>query len=380
MWPFLDDEQREAVDAFSRFCRQSVRPATKPYDRGLGVPEDVLREQLKKLIPFGLGTGRIPAEHGGLGLDPVTAGLLFEAGSQHAPGVAGPAFITESVGLLLSRYGSETVRHKYLEPLVAGEVIAASANTEPSGGSDVRSVSTRAARTAGGYAITGRKVWITNGQYADFATVLARSDETGQLDLYVVDRREHGFGSTPLETVGAVETAELVFDGVEIPEENRLGTDSKGLGVMLASFQEARAYVGLGAIGSALAAQEAALEYAKQRPQFGGPIAGKQLVQALLADNQVDIDAARLLCYRALELRRRGLPCAVEASIAKLHATEAALRVVDRALQVHGGYGLSPEFPLERLYRSVRKSTIVEGTSEVQRLAIGRALTGINAF
>ncbi len=380
MWPFLTDEQREAVEAFARFCRSEVQPAIRQYERSLGPPKDALLEQLRRIIPFGLGSGRVPVEHGGMGLDDVTAGLLLEAGVQHVPTVAGPAFINESVGLALARYGSEPVRRRYLAPLMAGEVIAASANTEPSGGSDVRSVSARVVRTAAGYAITGRKVWITNGQHADFAVVLARSAESGQLDLYVVDRREHGFESTPLETVGAVETAELVFDGTEVPAENRLGTDSKGLATMLASFQEARAYVGLSAIGLALAAQEAALSYAGQRTQFGAPIAAKQLVQAMLADNQVDLDAARLLCYRTLELRRRGQPCALEASIAKLHATEAAQRVIDRALQIHGSYGLSPEFPLETLYRAVRKMAIVEGTSEIQRLAIGRALTGVNAF
>ncbi len=380
MFPFLTSEQAEAVDAFSKFCREQIQPALRPHDARSGLPREVALELQRRLLPFGLGNGRVPVEDGGMGLDPVTAGALLEAGVQHAGGIAGRAFINESVALLLSRYGSATVRRKYLAPLVAGERIAASANTEPGGGSNVAGVTTRATRTAGGFRISGRKVWITNGQDADFCTVLARSSETGRLDLYVVDRAEHGFTSTPLETMGEVTTAELAFDDLEIPEENLLGTDGAGLGAMLASFQEARAYVGLTSLGSALAAQEAALAYAKERTQFGGPIAGKQLIQALLADNQVDLDAARLLCFRALELRRRGLPCATEASIAKLFATEAAQRVVDRALQVHGGYGTNPAFPLERLYRRVRIGTIVEGTSEIQRLAIGKALTGITAF
>lgn len=380
MWPFITDEQKEAVDAFAKFCRNEMRPDLRPYDKSPSIPREVVVTQLRRMLPFGLGNGRVSAEDGGMALDPVTAGLIYETAAQHSGGVSGYAFINESVALLLSRFGSAQVKRKYLDPLVAAERIAASANTEPSGGSDVGSVTTRAVRTSKGYAITGRKVWITNGQYADFVTVLARSDESKRLDLYVVDRQEHGFDATPLDSMGSITTAELAFDAVEVPEENRLGTDGQGLGAMLASFQGARAFVALGAIGQAMAAQEAAIAYAMQRTQFGAVIASKQMIQAMLADSQVDIDAARLLAYRALELNRRGAPCAVEASMAKLFATEMAHRVIDRAVQIHGGYGLSPEYPVERLYRTARMGRIVEGTSEIQRLVIGKALTGLSAF
>ncbi|WP_342132381.1 acyl-CoA dehydrogenase family protein [Hydrogenophaga sp. OTU3427] len=380
VWPFVTEEQREAVDAFAKFCRNEIQPMQKLHRGQRDLPRGVLQPLLRKMIPFGLGNGRWPAADGGLGLDPLTAGLLYEAGVQNTCEIAQNAFINESVGLILSRFGSEAVKRKYLAPLGAGECIAASANTEASGGSDVSAVKTRATRKGSGYVISGRKVWITNGQYADFVTVLARSVETGQLDLYVVDRKEHGFDATPLETMGSISTAELAFDDIEVPQENRLGTDGKGLGAMLAQFQEARTFVALSAVGHALAAQEAAIAYARERTQFGAPIGAKQLIQAKLADSQVEIDAARLLCYRALELARQGRPCALEASMAKLYATEAAQRVVDRAVQVHGGYGLSPEFGLEKLYRKAREGTVVEGTSEIQRLVIGKALTGLSAF
>lgn len=380
MWPFITDEQKQAADAFGKFCRNEIRPVLRPHEKSPVLPRDLVVDQLRRMIPFGLGNGRVSTEEGGMGLDPVTAGLLFEAGAQHSGGLSGYAFINESVALILSRYGSPQVKRKYLKPLVAGECIAASANTEPSGGSDVSSVSTRAVRIANGYAITGRKVWITNGHYADFVVVLARSDQSKRLDLYLVDRKEHGFDVTPLDSMGLITTAELAFDGVEIPEENRLGAEGQGLGAMLASFQGARAFVALGAIAQAMAAQEAAIAYAMQRTQFGAVIASKQLIQAMLADSQVDIDAARLLAYRALELDRRGQPCATEASMAKLFASEMAQRVIDRAVQIHGGYGLSPDFPVEHLYRIARMNKIVEGTSEIQRLVIGKALTGISAF
>jgi alkylation response protein AidB-like acyl-CoA dehydrogenase len=350
------------------------------YVREPDLPKHVVLDLLRKLAPFGLGTGRVPVEDGGMGLSAVTNGALLEAGIHHGDGFASYAFLNENVSMVLSRFGTPELKSRYLEPLVAGERIAAGAITEPSGGSDVSAVSTRAVRTANGFRITGRKVWISNGQHADFVTVLARDSQTNQLDLYVVDRTEHGFDVEPLMTMGSVSTAELVFDGAEIPASHRLGQPGKGFGAVLAAFQEARAYVGIVANGLALDAQDKALEYAATRTQFGGPIAGKQLVQALLADNRVDIDAARLLCFRALDLADRGLSCAVEASIAKLFASEAGSRVVDRALQVHGGYGTHPDFAVERLYRRMRIFRIIEGTSEIQRLVIGKALTGLTAF
>jgi alkylation response protein AidB-like acyl-CoA dehydrogenase len=380
MLPFLTDEQTEAVEAFSRFCRDQVRPVVQRYKHELDLPKDVVLELLRKVHSFGLGNGRVPTEDGGMGLNAVTNGAVLEAGIRHGDGFASYAFLNENVSMVLSRFASDEIKSRYLAPLVAGERIAAGAITEPSGGSDVSAVATRAVRTAHGYKITGRKVWISNGQHADFVTVLARDSETGQLDLYLVDQKEHGFAIEPLVTMGSISTAELVFDGAEIPASHRLGKPGKGFGAVLAAFQEARAYVGIVANGIALAAQDAALEYAATRTQFGGPIAGKQLVQALLADNQVDIDAARLLCYRALYLSDRGLPCGTEASIAKLFASEAGGRVVDRALQVHGGYGTHPDYPVEKLYRRMRIFRIIEGTSEIQRLVIGKALTGIAAF
>jgi len=380
MMPFLSDEQTEAVESLSQFCRDQIRPVVARYKHELDLPKNVVLELLQKLAPFGLGTGRVPIEDGGMGLNAVTNGALLEAGIRHADGFASYAFLNENISMVLSRFGTPELKKRYLDPLLAGERIAAGAITEPIGGSDVSAITTRAVKTANGFKITGRKVWISNGQHADFITVLARDSETNQFDMYLVDHKEHGFGIEPLVTMGSVSTAEIVLDGAEIPASYRLGKPGKGFGAILAAFQEARAYVGIVANGLSLDAQDKALEYAATRTQFGGPIAGKQLVQALLADNQVDIDAARLLCYRALYLSDRGLPCATEASIAKLFASEAGSRVVDRSLQVHGGYGTHPDFAVERLYRKMRIFRIIEGTSEIQRLVIAKALTGISAF
>ena len=379
MGPFLTIDQQDLVDALTRHCRERIAPVVQPYAGEPAVPREVLQPLLKGMLEFGLGNGRIAEEDGGLGLDSVTAGLVLETGVHWAIDVAGAAFINETVALILSRYASPLLKERYLAPLIVGDTIGATANTEPSGGSDVASVATRAEPTATGYRIRGRKVWITNAQYADFVVVLARSTETGQLDLYVVDREEHGYDVTPLVTNGSISTAELAFD-VEIPADHRLDTGGKGLGAMLGTFQEARAFVAITAIGMALGAQDAALAYAEERPLFGGPIAGKQLVQAKLAESHVEIEAARGLAFGALARKDMGKSFDLQASMAKLFATEMAQRVVDRSMQILGGYGTTPEYPVEKLYRLVAMSRIYEGPSDIQRLVIGKALTGRSAF
>lgn len=380
MWPFLTNEQQEAVDAFSKYCKKEILPTIKSHANTPLLPKDVVLKHLKQLVEFGMGNGRVPVEDGGLGLSPVTGGLLLEAGNQYGRDVVRWAFINETVARLLARYGDASMKKKYLEPLLAGELIGSSASSEPSGGSDLQTMKTRAVRTKNGFAISGRKVWISNGAHADFVIVLARTEETGKIDLYLVDKKEHGFDATPLITMGSATTAELAFNDVEIPEANRLNTEGKGIGATMALLQDMRAYAALTCTGLAMAAQEAAIEYSKDRTLFGGTLASKQLIQAQLADNHVEIEAARLLAYRALELSARGMPCAVEASMAKLYASEMAQRVTDRALQIHGAYGTTPEYPVEKLYRMARLGTFYDGTSEIQRLIIGKALTGVAAF
>lgn len=380
MWQFCDDIQTAALESLTRVCRDQIKPETDRFDGLAAMDADLVRELLRKLVPVGIGSGRVSEEFGGMGLDPVTAGLLLEEANYWIPDIMGVAFISESAAIALSALASDRIRARYLEPLLRGEMIACSANTEPQGGSDVRSTSARAKRSESGWVISGTKVWITNGQFADFAIVLARTEETSALDLYLVDRKEHGFTSRPLETLGFISTAELHFDDVEVPYDHQLGTGGRGLAFMVQAFQSARAYVGLTAIGQARSAYDCALAFAREHVAFGAPIASKQLIQSHIADNAVDIDAARLLCYRALELARLGKPCSTEASMAKLFASEAAQRISSRSMQILGGMGLSTEMPIEATFRKLRAMTIVEGTSEIQRLIIGRAMTGMSAF
>ena len=381
MVPFtLSEEQQIAVDSITRLCRDDIAPAMNALERTPEFPEHERRKWLKQLREYGLGSGRVPEADGGMGLNMVTSGLLLEAAGGYLEHLPSVAFINEGTAVTLSALATPEIRKKYLEPLVEAEISGCSANTEPSGGSDVKSIKTYAKPTATGFRITGRKIWITNGDHAQFTTVLARSEDTGGLDIYVVDREEHGYDVRPLVTSGRVATAELAFDEVEVPKENRLATGGRGLATILAAFQAARAYVGLISLAGVYPAYRAALAYSRERSQFGRPIGQMQAVQHQLADCAVEIDAARLLIFRALQAGDEGEDAELSGSMAKLFATEAAQRIASRAIQIHGGYGVSDDLPLEQIARTARAGTIVEGTSEIQRNIIGRKITGLSAF
>lgn len=379
---FLNEEQQLALDVLSRRLRDEIVPATAKVSNEPLLPKAFLIEQLTKLAEMGLGNGRVPVEEGGLGLDLFTAGLIYEESCRQCFEVAAWAFINEGCASAIAALAPVEIKQRYLPSLLSGKLIAASCNTEPNGGSDVRNVKTKAMRDGGSYVISGRKVWITNAPHADLLLVFARTDNTDRQDFYLVDPKEHPCEIRPLVTNGSITTAEILFDEVRVPAENRLSGqgDGPGLNRLLAGFQLGRAFVGLSAVGIAQAAFEEALSYARDRTLFGAQLASKQLIQGHLADCSMEIEAARLLCYRALELADANLPFSIVASQAKLFASEMAKRVTDRACQIHGGYGLCPEYRVEKLARQVRMMTVVEGASELQRLIIGRELTGLTAF
>ena len=377
---FLDETQSIALDAYSRMLREEVGPAVAPCTNDPLIPKNILIAQLQRLAQFGMGNGRIAEADGGLGLDLVTAGLLYEEGCRQSFEVAAWAFINEGCATAIAALGSPEIKARYLPDLLAGRLICASGNTEPAGGSDVRSIRARAMQDGDSYVLSGEKVWITNAPHCDILLVFARTNNTDRQDFYLLDRAEHPFEIRNLVTSGSITTAQIFLDNVRIPAGNRLAGEGPGLHRLLAGFQLGRAFVALSAVGIAQAAMEEALRYAKERVQFGAPLAAKQLIQAHLADSAAEIDAARYLSYQALALAERGEPYGLAASKAKLFASEMGKRVTERACQIHGGAGLCPEYRVERLARQVRMMTIVEGASEVQRLIIGRELTGISAF
>jgi alkylation response protein AidB-like acyl-CoA dehydrogenase len=333
------------------------------------------------MVPYGVGSGWIPEDGGGMGLDFLTSGLLFEELSKASPDAAGLAWVAEGAALKVHANGSAEIKARYLPRLVAGQAIGCSAISEPGMGSSVREMRTRAVRDGKYFRISGEKMWTSNATIADFVLVLARTDED-QFSMFLVDREEHGFEAREIEKLGlnGWPLSQVVFDDVVVPEENLLGGLGAGLRETMKGFDRSRCFVSTLALGIADRALQDAIAYAQQRSQFGKPIAGHQLVQGLIAEMASELEASRLLVYRALSLMAQGRRCELEAAIAKSFTTEAAQRITSKAIQIHGAFGITKEFPVERHFRNARMLSIPDGTTQINQLIIGRKLTGIDAF
>jgi len=375
------EEQRIAIDAFQRFLDAEIRPTLAKFDDRF-IPKATMRELLHQLLPFGMGNGLIDEAHGGLGLDPLTAGLLFEELARVSPDLAIVALIQMEAGLLLS-VGSESIQANYLAPLVRGERFGCIGISEPGAGSNIAEIKARAQRNGADYRLSGEKVWISNGHYSDFCICVAR-EANGPGDgigLFIVDRTA-GYESQNISkmALNRQSTAQLHFNETPVPAANVLVPPGQGLRRLMALLAGSRPLVGLLAVGVARAALEHSIDYAKTREQHGKAIAGHQLVQARVADMAVKIEASRLLLYRALDTVGKGQRGDIESSMAKYFATEAACEVTRHALAIHGGNGVARGFPVEELYRVAPILAVTEGTPEVQQLIIGRALLGQSAF
>lgn len=375
------DEQRIALDSFRRFLEAEIAPAIAAFDDTF-IPKDHMRELLGRLLPFGMGNGLVDEAHGGLGLDPLSVGLLFEELARVSPDLAIVVLIQMEAGLLLAA-GSESIRANYLAPLLSGEKFACIGISEPEAGSNIAQIRCRARRDGSGFLLSGEKQWISSGHYSDFCICVAR-DEEGPGDgigLFIVDR-EAGYESRniPKMALNRQSTAQLHFDNASVAVENVLVPPGEGLKTLMTLLAGSRPLVGLLAVGVARAAFNHAVDYAKTREQHGKVIARHQLVQARIANMAVKIDASRLLLYRALDLAGRGERSDLESSMAKYFATEAACEVTRHALAIHGGNGVAREFPVEELYRVAPILAVTEGTPEMQQLIIGRSLLGESAF
>ncbi|MFG2399767.1 acyl-CoA dehydrogenase family protein [Streptomyces lydicus] len=376
--------EQTAVRRLARdFVDREVAPHAAAWDRA----EQVDRAVVKKLAGLGFLGLTVPEEYGGSGGDHLSYVLVTEELGRGDSSVRG--IVSVSLGLVaktIATWGDEDQKRHWLPRLTSGEALGCFGLTEPGTGSDAASLATRAVRDGDDFVIDGAKMFITNGTWADVVLLFARTgDAPGHhgISAFLVpadspglERREiHG----KLGLRGQA-TAELVFDGVRVPASAMLGPEGKGFSVAMSALAKGRMSVAAGCVGIAQAALEAALGYAGQREQFGGPLARHQLVQELLSDIAVDVDAARLLTWRVADLIDRGEPFATAASQAKLFASEAAVRAANNALQVFGGYGYIDEYPVGKLLRDARVMTLYEGTSQIQKLLIGRALTGVSAF
>ncbi len=379
----LNDEQRAVQAAVREWVADVVTPHALRNDREERFPQ----EALDGLRQTGFVGMTIPEEYGGGGADPLTYCLFIEELSRGDANVR--SIMSVHLGLVagsVQRWGSDEQKQQWLPPMATGEVLGCFGLTEPDHGSnpaDLRSVAE--ALPGGGWRISGRKVFITNGSIAQVALVMARTGGPGAkgVSAFLVPTDRPGFRANPLHGklgLRSCDTAELVLDGVEVGPEARLGGDGDGLKVALSALDDGRMSIAASCTGIAQSALDTMVAYAGQREQFGKPIAGHQLVQALIADSAVDVDASRLLTWAVADLKGRGERYSLAASKAKLFATEASIRVANACIQVHGGYGYVDEYPAAKMLRDARVTTLYEGTSQVQQLLIGRALTGVSAF
>jgi alkylation response protein AidB-like acyl-CoA dehydrogenase len=376
-------EEQAAVKALARdFTDREIVPNAAAWDRA----ESVDRAIVKKLGALGFLGLTVAEEYGGSGGDHLAYCLVTEELGRGDSSVRG--IVSVSLGLVaksIAHWGTEEQKQAWLPRLTSGDAVGCFGLTEPGTGSDAANLTTRAVRDGDAYVITGSKMFITNGTWADVVLLFARTGGPGHrgVSAFLVPAGTPGL--TRREIHGKLglrgqATAELVLDQVRVPADAMLGPEGKGFSVAMSALAKGRMSVAAGCVGIAQACLEAAVEYAGQREQFGTPIAGRQLVQELLADIAVDVDAARLLTWRVADLIDRGLPFATESSVAKLYASEAAVRCANNALQVFGGYGYIDEYPAGKLLRDARVMTLYEGTSQIHKLLIGRALTGVSAF
>ncbi len=377
------EEQAMVRTMVRDFAEKEIAPVARDINREERFPEELV----KKMGKMGFMGLDLSAEYGGGGAGYVSYCVMLEELGRVDLGMA----VTVSAHLSLGggtieQWGNEEQKRKYLPKIATGEMIAALSTTEPNVGSDISSIETTATLQGDEWVLNGNKMWISNGGVAGVCIVIAQADKSqgGKgLAAFIVEKGTPGFNSVDIHNklgTRSSNTAELTFEDCHVPQENVLGQIGKGMSVALSAFDRARLGVAARSVGAAQACIEASVAYAQERKQFGKVIGSFQLIQEMIADMTVETEAARLLVYRAAVLKDKGDPATVQTSMAKYYASEIAFRAANKALQIHGSYGYTDDFPVERFLRDVRVSSILEGTSQMHKLIIGRAMTGINAF
>jgi alkylation response protein AidB-like acyl-CoA dehydrogenase len=375
----LSDDQRE-IQALARdFARAEIEPHAAEWDREHRFPEELFG----KLAELGLMGVCVPDEYGGAGADFLSYILVLEELSRADAGVGVTVAVhTSAVTLPILMFGTDEQRARFVPPLARGEQLGAFALTEPEAGSDAGALRTEAEPDGDGWSITGAKQWITNGRSAGTFLLFARTDVTregaGGISAFLLDA-DHVTITRDEEKLGLNSslTNDLVIQGAHVERDRLLGEENHGFRIAMATLDGGRIGIAAQALGIAQAAYDVARGYAKERHAFGRPIAELQAIQYKLANMSMEIDAARLLVYRAAWLKQRGEPHTEAGAKAKLYASEMARRQTSEAIQVLGGYGYTKEFPVERYYRDAKITEIYEGTSEIQRLVIARSILGL---
>jgi butyryl-CoA dehydrogenase len=380
----LTDEQELIRSTARQFADEVIRPAADENARNHHFDTDLV----KKIADQGYLGAIVPRDYGGAGLDYITYGLIVEEIGRVDSAMR--TVISVQTSLVCSsilKWGTEEQKQKYLPKLCSGEWLGCFGLTEPDTGSDAANQRTRATKVDGGWKINGAKMWISLGNHANLALIFAQTDPEKKhrgIGCFLVET-EGQDGFQPQEIRGKMglhgsDTAAIGLDDVFCPDENVMGEIGEGFKIAMSALDSGRYSVAAGCVGICQGCVDASVKYATERKQFDRPIASFQLVQAMLAEMKVKTDAARMLVYRAGWLKDTGQPNTTETSIAKYFATEAAVWCANEAIQVHGGSGYADDFPVERYFRDVRVTTLYEGTSQIQKLIIGRALTGINAL
>jgi alkylation response protein AidB-like acyl-CoA dehydrogenase len=379
----LTDEQKLVRETARSFTDNEIVDRARENDRN----EHFDLELVGMLAEQGYLGAIVPREYGGAGLDYLTYGLIVEEVGRGDSAMRTVISVqTSLVCSAILRWGSEEQKQRYLPKLCSGEWLGCFGLTEPDTGSDAANQKTRAQRSSGGWTINGAKMWISMGNNASLALIFAQTDPAlghNGIACFLVETDQEGYQPQPIHHkmgLRGSDTAEIGLSDVHVDEDGMLGEVGDGFKIAMTSLDSGRYSVAAGCVGICQGCVEHSIAYSKEREQFGRPIASFQLVQAMIADMILQTDAARMLVWRAGYLKDTGKPNTTETSIAKLYATEAAVECANTAIQVHGGSGYVDDYPVERYFRDVRVTTLYEGTSQIQKLIIGRAATGINAL
>jgi alkylation response protein AidB-like acyl-CoA dehydrogenase len=379
----LTDEQIMFRDMAKDFAIREILPSVRDRDR----EERFFPEIMEKLGEQGLLGAAVPQEHGGLGLDWLTFGMIIEQIAMYDASVAANLLIASTLQALpMVNFGTEEQKNKYIPGIISGKLIGALGAVEPDTGSDASNLETMAVLDGDEWVINGNKTWITNATICDFAIILAQTDKSKGhkgITTFIVDKGTPGFTTMKIgHKLGlhTSDTGQLFFRDCRIPKSNMLGTIGKGASVGLGSIEHTRYGLSCMAVGAMQACIDASVKYCQERKQFNKPIGSFQLVQEKIATMVVDCEASRYLSYRVGYLKDNGLPYSRETSIAKLHNTERAARATRTAVELHGAYGFTDDFPVERLYRDTIASLIFGGSSHIHTMLIARSELGIDAI
>jgi alkylation response protein AidB-like acyl-CoA dehydrogenase len=381
---FRTEEQQAAVDGLRRFLDAKVEPVVNKEYRDKFIPREKMGAIMRDLTQFGLVSGVISEANGGTEIDWLTMIMLFEEVATTSADLSVPVLINSFGAYMIEQLAPAHLRERYLPGLISGELFCSVGISEPDVGSNVLEIKTRARRDGDHFVINGEKTWISNGSYSDFLICTCRTGDDPRRGLthFLLDRKEQPYEVREIHKIAwnGQSTAQIFLSDVRVPATNMIGNEGEALKNTLSMFERSRVFVAAQGLCIGRRALEEAVRYAKERRQHGKVIAGHQLIAAMLAEMATNVDAARLLVYRAASMIEAGVPAEMEAAMAKYFACEMAVTVARQAVQIHGGNGVTTDFLVEKLAREAIVVPIPEGTTQIQQLIIGRALTGINAF